>query len=402
MTVDEIVAAQDALIEGAEGRELTDEECARYEQMETDLGAARRREQLAQRHSTARAVATPALIARVGDGPGEDALNRAFCDYLRTGVPNADIAHLRSNGGVEQRAQSESVATAGGFLVPDDFRNQLVRRLKAYGGLQDAVQEINTSDGRPLIWPTLDDTSNVGEIVAEAGTFSSGADLVFGQGQLGAYKYVAGGASSAPLRISWELLQDAQIDIVDIVTTALAERIGRIMAVHVVRGTGVGQPQGIVTGRTPVQTAATTGGITYADLLTWIHSVDPAYRANGRWVFNDATLALIRGILDGDNRPLLTNSTAGIENAPGGERLLGYPVTVDQAFVDFDNDDSTDKFGVFGDLRRGYVIRRVRDVTIVVNPYSRASNFQTEYSAYARMDAIQQDTNAYIVLSGKS
>lgn len=402
MTVDEIVTAQDALIAGAEGRELTDEECARYETLETDLTAARRREQVAARHTAARAVATPALIARVGDGPGDDALNRAFADYLRTGIPNAEIAHLRSNAPVETRAQGESVGTAGGYLVPDEFRAQLIRRLKAYGGLQDVVQEITTSDGRPLLWPTLDDTSNTGEIVAEAGTFSSGADLVFGQGQLGAYKYVAGGASSAPLRLSWELIQDSAIDIVGIVTDALAERIGRIMAVHVVRGTGSGEPQGIVTGRTPVQTAATTGGITYADLLTWIHSVDPAYRANGRWSFNDATLALVRGIVDGDGRPLLTNAAQGIENTPGGERLLGYPVTVDQAFVDFDNDDSTDKFGVFGDLRRGYVIRRVRDVTIVVNPYSRASNFQTEYSAYARMDAVQQDTNAYIVLSGKS
>lgn len=392
MTVDEIVTAQDALIAGAEGRELTDDECVKYEELETNLAAARRREELAARHEAARTAATPPLVTRPSNDT--DTVARAFADYLRTGVANADIAHLR--------AQSEGVPSAGGYLVPDEFRNVLIKKLKAYGGLQNVVQEITTSTGAPLIWPTLDDTSNVGEIVAEAGTFSSGADLVFGQAQLGAYKYVAGGASAAPIRISWELIQDDAIDIVDIVTSALSERIGRIMATHLVSGTGVAQPQGIVTGRTPVQAAANTG-VTYADLVTWVHSIDPAYRANARWAFNDATLAMVRSLVDGNNRPLLQPSSGGALGSPlGGETLLGYPVTIDQAFATYDADDSTDLAGVFGDLRRGYVVRRVKDVTIVVNPYSRASNFQTEYSAYARMDAVQQDTNAYIVFSGKS
>ena len=401
-TADEILAAQDALMVGAEGRDLTDDEITAYEGLETELGARRSQDAVRSRHEAARRAVTPPLETRPAD-TADDTLARAFADYMRTGIPNADIAHLRAQGtDVEQRAQSESVPSAGGFLVPDEFRATLIRKLKAYGGLMNVAQELTTATGAPLTWPTLDDTANVGEIVDEGGTFSTGADLVFGSAQLGAYKYAAGGASSLPIRISWELIQDSAIDIVGIVTDALAERIGRIMATHLVTGTGVGQPQGIVTGRTPVQAAANTG-ITYADLITWVHSIDPLYRSNARWVFNDATLAAVRSLVDLDGRPLLQpHSSGSAASSPGGETLLGYPVTIDQAFATYDADDSTDKAGVFGDIRRGYVVRHVRDVTLVVNPYSRASNFQTEYSAYARMDAVQQDTNAYVVISGKS
>lgn len=391
-TADEILAAQDALLAGAEGRDLTDDEVTRYEGLERELESRRSQDALRDRHAAARAAVTPAIHTATNNPP-DDTLDRAFEHYMRTGQENADLQQLR--------AQSEGIGTAGGFLVPDGFRNKLVDRMVAFGGLANVVENITTSTGNPLPWVTIDDTANVGEIVAEGGTFSSGADLVFGEANLGAYKYAAGGASSLPLRVSWELLQDSAFDVQGLVARKLGQRIARIQAQHVVRGTGVGQPQGIVTDRTPVETAGTTE-ITYADLLEWVHSVDPAYRENGRWAFNDATLQVIRGILDTNDRPIVKRADDSAATGAGGETLLGYPVTIDQAFVDYDADDATDLFGVFGDLNEGYVVRRVRDVVLVVNPYSRASNFQTEFSAYARMDAVQQNTNAYIVMSGNT
>src|SRR5207244_3767820 len=134
-------------------------------------------------------------------------------------------------------AQSEGVASEGGFLVPDEFRTKLVERLKAFGGLANVVDEITTESGNNIEWPTLgDDTGNLGEIVEEGGTFSGGADLVFGQASLGAYSYMAGGAAGQPLRISRELVQDSAIDIVGLVSRKLGERAARIQAVHLVTG----------------------------------------------------------------------------------------------------------------------------------------------------------------------
>jgi HK97 family phage major capsid protein len=396
-TIEEIQAAMTAVIDGAAGRSLTDAEVASYETLEAELASTRKTEEITRRNAAYNTTVIPAGLPRSGGARPVDTIDKAFDHYLRTGKENADLTAL-----LVTNAQSEGSPTEGGYLVPDGFRTKLVDRMKAFGGIGGVVEEITTQTGAPLPWVTVDDTSNVGEIVAEGGTFAGGADLVFGTASLGAYSYMAGGGSATPLRISLELLQDSSIDVQALVSEKLGTRIARIQATHLVRGSGSGEPQGIVDGLTPVQPAANTGW-TYADLLTFIHSVDPAYRENGRWAFNDQTLRAIRALVDGNNRPLLQPSADGrASGSPGGETLLGYPVTIDQAFVDLDVDDSTDLCGVFGDLREGYVVRRVRSVEILVNPYTRMANRQIEFTAWARMDAVQQNTNAYVALSGKS
>jgi HK97 family phage major capsid protein len=340
---------------------------------------------------------TDALV--VGSGRRDDAgLDAAFTAYLRTGQPNSDISQLRN-------AQSEGVGSAGGFLVPEGFRTKLVDRLKAYGGVASLAEEVVTESGNTLPWPTIDDTANEGEVVDEHGTWTAGADLVFDTASLGAHRYSAGGGSSTPIRVSVELLQDAAVDVEGIVARKLAQRIGRIQARHLVSGTGVKQPKGIVHNLTGVQTAASTGGLTYADLLEFIHSVDPAYREEpGRcnWMFNDNTLQAIRGMEDAAGDPLWRPSTADMGTLVGSGSLLGFPIKVDQAFPDFVNDDPAVNFGAFGDVREGYVVRRVRDIVVVVNPWTRASYGEVEFSAWARMDAVPQNTNAYSALTGKA
>jgi HK97 family phage major capsid protein len=57
---------------------------------------------------------------------------------------------------------------------------------------------------------------------------------------------------------------------------------------------------------------------------------------------------------------------------------------------------------VFGDLSEGYVIRRVRQIELLVNPYSRMQFRQIEYSCWLRMDAVQQNTAAYSALTAHS
>jgi HK97 family phage major capsid protein len=392
MSVDEIVSEMDAVMTAAgDSGELTDEQVTRYEDLEGQLQRARKVDEVQKRHAAIKA-AVPGQYITGAQPKDDDTLDRAFAHYARTGKENADL--------VELRAQSEGTGSEGGFLVPDKFRQKLVNRMKAYGGLANVVDEVTTGDGAPLSWPTVDDTANVGEIVQEGNTFSSGADIVFGTANLGAYSYATGGAGSTPIRVSVELAQDSAVDMEGLLSRLLGTRIGRIQATHLVSGTGVSQPKGIVSGLTPVASVGST--ITYADLLTYVHSVDPAYRSGGcRWVFNDAFLQKLQGLLDSAGRPILNASTDGISGDPGGMTLLGYPVTIDQGFSNFTN-NSTQVFGVFGDLVEGYVVRRVRDVVLVVDPYGRAHNRQVQYSAWARMDATQQNTNAYVALTGHS
>lgn len=397
MTVEEILAALQAIIDGAVGdggepRDLTEEEAARYEQLEKQLATARRSAEIRARQS---AYTMPVNAGLIQTAPKPDnSLERAFNHYLRTGKENDDLVQLR--------AQSEGTGSEGGYLVPDTFRDKLVERMKAFGGLANVVDSYTTGDGRNVSWPTVDDTSNVGEIVAEGGTFSSGADLVFGVANLGSYSYAAGGGSSTPLRVSLELVQDAAFDVEGLVTRKLGERIARIQAVHWVRGTGVGEPLGITTGLTGVEIAADGSGVTYDDLVNFIHAVDPAYRDGARWAFNDTMLGTLQKLKDSHGDPIWRGWGADMGQGLQEATLLGFPVTIDQAFPTMTAADNTINWGVFGQLTEGYVIRRVKDVQILVNPYSRMANRQIEYSAWARADATQQNTNAYVALTGEA
>lgn len=398
MTVEEILAAMQAIIQQAtaedgQERPLTDEEASRYEELDKQLATVRRSNDIRKRQI---AYNMPANVGLVGIAPKkDDTQERAFNHYLRTGQENADLRP----GELATRAQQEGSPSAGGYLVPDSFRDKMVERMKAFGGIGAVAEQFNTSDGRPVTWPTNDDTANVGEVVLEGNTFVGGADVVIGEASLGAYEYMAGGAGGTPLRVSKTLIQDAAFDVEGFVAKKLGERIARTQAPHLISGTGAGQPLGIVYGLTGTEVSS---ALSYADLVDAVHRVDPDYRGEGcRWAFNDLSLAAIEKLVDLDGRPLIKDATAGIDGKPSGGSLLGFPITIDQAFSDLTLTGGAGiNWGVFGNISRGYVVRRVKDIEILVNPYSRMQYREIEFSAWARMDATRQDTNAYTVLAG--
>ncbi len=395
MNIEQILEKLKAITDLAEAeqRSLTDAEVSAYEALETELRSAQKTVDLRSRTSAYLAPNTSLQTAvHVGVQKSDDTLERAFDNYMRTGQPNADITELRAQG---------SGGTAGGYLVPETLLTKITERLKAFGGVANAVETITTATGEPIRWPTLDDTSNSGVIGAE-GTApgSGGADLVFGEKTLGAFKYVAPGASNLPLRVSVELLQDSAFDVQSLVVRKLGERIYRKQAADWVNGTGTTLPFGLATGTGAATNTFDNAAPAYADLLNAVHQVDPAYRDGAVWTFNDYTLSLIEGIVDGAGRPLLNASTDGINVGRSNQTLLGYPIVIEQAWANY-ADAGTNKFGAFGNLQAGYIIRRVQDVTLIVNPYSRANEGQVEYTLWARADGTVQDANAFRVLANE-
>src|SRR5664280_1390339 len=96
----------------------------------------------------------------------------------------------------------------------------------------------------------MDDTANVGAILAE-NTQETQLDLTVGQTQLGAYMY-----TSKIVLVSLQLLQDAIIDVNELVPRKLGERLGRIQNQHFTTGTGSSEPLGIGYSPTAGVTAA--------------------------------------------------------------------------------------------------------------------------------------------------
>lgn len=392
MSIEEIQAALEAIVAGITADDgtqtpMTDDQAARYEELEGMLQAAQRQEGILKRHQAYKAVVRNDLHVNVA-GDGESREDRAFEAWVRSGG-RYDPPEL-----AEFRAQSEGTNTAGGYLVPQGFRAKLVERMKQFGGIANEAETITTSEGNLLPYPTVDDTGNIGEIVAEGGTFAAGADLVFAQRTLSAYKYMAGGAGNVPVKVSWELLQDSAFDVASFLARKLGERIARVQAVHWATGTGSGQPQGIVT---PITTSGTIGTLALSDLVATILFLDPAYRPNAKWLMNDATYGSIMGLNDSTGRPLLTGVNDGIAGPVDQPRLLGYPVVIDQAMP---SKATAAKFLAFGDISEAYVIRRVKDVTLVTLNELYAPNGQTGFMAWARADGAVQNPNAIVVRTG--
>lgn len=397
MTVEEILAALQAIIDGARQqnddgteteRALTEEEMARYEKLEADLIVARKSAELVKRNAAYRTVNSKAGFKATEKH--EDTYSRAFETYLRTGKPSSDLI---------SRAQGEGTGSAGGFLVPDEWRDLIVEKLKNFGGLMNAAEKLNTSDGRPLSWLTNDDTSAANaEITPEHGLWDTGADLVFGTRTLGAYKYTTVGASSLPLKVSFELLQDSAFDLRNFIAKKFAQRIARKLAVDLVTGSGVNEPQGIIStsGGIASSTARAGAAPTYAELLAIVHALDPEYREGASWLMNDATLALVQGVVDTTGRPLLWNNSNDLSATLKDVTLLGYPVVIDQA-MPTSTDASTNKSIVFGNLSDAYVVREVKAFEMITLNELYAQNGQVGFMGWARYDGMVQDPNAAII-----
>lgn len=394
-TIDDCMAELQAIVDSAEGRSFTDDEVGRYEALEKELESVRKATEIRARQN---AYSMPVNVGLYAAPPkADDGLERAFNHYLRTGQPNADIAGLRV-----VNAQGEGTPSAGGYTVPDGFRQKMVDVQKRFGGFASEVDTFSTGDGQPIEYPSIDDTANVGGITAESAAITSGNDLVFGTVTLGAYKYTSTGAgSNLPLRVPVELLQDSAFDIAGLVARKLGERIARAQATHWITGSGSGEPLGVAaTSLVADVEFDTPDTLAYKDLVDVQLALDEAYDANAKWLMSKAVWGKIRLIVDVNGRPIVQDSTAGIAGLPT-KMLLGHEVVTDEAMADYSS--AGDTFPVlYGDFREAYVIRRVSNLVVVVDPYGRAANGEVQYTAWERADGNVQNRVAYKILANNT
>ncbi|MFI6160385.1 phage major capsid protein [Micromonospora haikouensis] len=377
-----------------EGRDLTGEERSAWDAAEADLSEAsadiERFERAAKLDDVDRGQVDPdGGENRHGGGDTEKRYDEAFRAYIARGMGRLTVEQreLLEGNHVELRAQSSGSDAAGGFLVPDGFRNKMTEVMKAFGGVAQFAEEITTSTGNDLPWLTMDDTSNEGEILGENEQVGE-QDVKFGGRKLKAHIF-----SSKMVKWPLALLQDAIVDVDSLMSRKLGERIGRRQARAWLTGTGVDEPEGLLTNATVGRTGANgqTTSIIWEDLVDLEHSIDPAYRtANTRYILADGMLKVLRKLKDGDDRPLWVPVPA-----PGMVSTInGRPYTVDNSMP---VPAASAKTIIYGDIRAAYVIRRVRDVSMLRLNERYAEYLQAAFLSWARADGMVQDPNAYRV-----
>lgn len=310
---------------------------------------------------------------KIYESIGEEA--QAFERMLRYGVDALDenekmhvnnlrAAYVENEIKSGERAQTVTT-TGGGYTIPQGFNPDIIKSLKSVSpffsdmglGLTAEARSLfyflETASGNDIPWPSVDDTSNTGELLGiNSDAFGNTTDLVFGTLTMKAYKY-----SPKPMKVPYELLQDTGIDLPGLIAEMLGTRLGRIVNTHLTTGDNSNKPQGIVAGASLGKVSASATAITFNEVLDLVHSVDPAHRRSpsARFMFHDNILLALKKLTIGsstnDSRPLWQPGYA-----------VGAPDTID-GFQYLINQDMASalttglKVMLFGDMKK-YAVRQ--------------------------------------------
>jgi HK97 family phage major capsid protein len=275
---------------------------------------------------------------------------RAYCVRGMADLSNEERDILKA-GFVSEKRQQSTTDSAGGYMIPQGFSNELEKAMKAFGGMTEVSRVVNTSTGNQIDWPTVDDTGNASAILTENGDAdASTTDVTFSQKQLDAYK-----TNPGVLKTSRELFTDSAINVEQILGELMGERTGRFENQWFTTGTGSSQPNGVVTAASQGKYAAEPTELTFLEILDLLHSVDPAYRVGPkvRFMMNDNTLLNIKKLVVGsaDARPLWQPSVA----VGQPDTIASYPYSINQ---DMANMAASAKAILFGDFGK-FIIRKV-------------------------------------------
>jgi HK97 family phage major capsid protein len=282
---------------------------------------------------------------------GEADVRSAFSQWMKHGAVSLSQEQRSVLQPLEVRGTSTQVTTTdalGGYLVPEEWANELYKQMSWYGGALEAGKLFKTTAGGPFHKPTVNDTSNTGAIIAQ-GVADVVSDITHAEIIFQDYTY-----TSKLIKWSLETIQDSKYDVVSETNAIAAERLGRILNTHFTTGDNSSKPQGLVNGSTLGKTCADDVTFTRAEIVDLIHSVNKSYRGpNCGFMFNDTILATIKKLSFGssDDRPLWQASIR--EGEP--DRLEGYKYFINN---DMATVAAAAKIMLFGDFSK-YEIRQI-------------------------------------------
>jgi len=279
---------------------------------------------------------------------------KAFAKFLRKGD-----AHLTEK---EIKALSTDSNSDGGYLVPLNYGSQIIEKITEISPVRQFARVIPISVGDAWTEPVenaLPSAAWVGEHVqngdSSAGTFTN---LTIYTHEMNAEPYV-----------TEKMLQSNAYNVEEYLQRKVVTAFNKLEGTSFISGSGVGQPQGILT-NTSVATIASGSATSFDadDLMEMFYGLKSDYARNGAWMVNRVTLGFVRKLKAGDDNYLWQPGLAG--SAPA--TILGRPYaeTTDLvaptagAFVD------GNKPVIFGDFMRGYYIVDNMNLRVLRDPYS--------------------------------
>mgnify|MGYP003113699585 CR=1 FL=1 len=299
-------------------------------------------------------------------GPVASTEAKAFGTFLRGGVERMDP--------LEAKALSVADNANAGYLVPSEYGNEIIKTLTELSPLRQYAN-VTTVSGSEILFPKL--LSGINGYWTDEGADMTRSEPTFGQLKLQNFEM------SSFWDASNKLLEDNAYNLEGEMQVELAKGFAKVEGLSFVKGTGVGQPRGLMTadGIAEIKTGAaanfpTTNPIDV--LITMQHSIPSFHARSAQWAMNRNTIAAIRKFKDAQGQYLITDPQDG---AP--LRLLGNPII---EMPDMDNIGAGTLPIVFGDFKGYRIIDRV-DLSLLRDPFTLGLKSQVRFIARKRVGA---------------
>lgn len=280
-----------------------------------------------------------------------------------------------------QKRAMTVTTTGGGYLIAQEFSDELDVVLVAASNIRAVAKIITTETGADMPFPTSDDTGNTGELLA-INTAAAFADPTLASVTFSAYKY-----SSKAILVPNELMQDGAFDMEAYLAEAIGMRIGDIQGTHFTTGDGSSKPKGVVTCASAGITTAAAAAFTADELTRLALAVNPAYKLGPSvgYMMKEDVLGYAMMLKDASGRPLLRESYADNIYKP---MLNGYPVFVNQKMTGLTSGVpvTATKHVLFGNFSK-FVIRDAGGVRLRRLNERWADADQTGFIAFLRSDS---------------
>ncbi len=301
------------------------------------------------------------------DGENDNSEQKAFVSYLRRGVERISPE--------EVKALTVSDNANGGYLAPAEFGSELIKLLNEYSPIRSYARVVSISSPEITYPRRVSGTAATWVDETEDRTESG---MTFEQVKLTPFEL------ATFTDVSTKLLEDNAYGLEGELLADYAESFGKTEGVAFVKGTGTGQPKGIMaaSGIKEIKTgvAAAFPSSNPADVIIGMyHQIATSHAQNGAWLMNRNTLSVMRQWKDSTGRYLVLDPiTAG-----GVMTLLGRPIV---EMPDMD-DIGAGKYPIlFGDLSGYRIIDRV-GLSTLRDPYSLATKGQVRFHARKRVGA---------------
>jgi HK97 family phage major capsid protein len=269
----------------------------------------------------------------------------------------------------EVRAMSIGTGVSGGYLVPTELSNEIMRVLSDVSIVRNyaRIRQLNNDIEIPI-------SNDRGQVywTDEAAGYTESTPA-YEKNALGAYKL------TYLVKLSEELLADTGFDLFGELARNYADLACEEMETKFCQGTGSAEIGGLIAGGSAGKTAAATAALTGDEIMDFVYSLKKQYRRRSVILANSNTVRDIRKLKDTNDRYLWQPSLS----AGQPDTLLGYRLEESEGMPDIAAETTP---MVIGDLSYYTIAERgSRAIQRLGELY--AANGQVGFRVYERLDA---------------